>query len=147
MGHAGARPPRRGTGLTTGARMRALVVAEPWVSRLLSGAKTWEMRSRPTRVRGLIGLVRKGSGLVVGVATLVDSLPPLGPEPFRSAEPYHRICASESVPAMAGGWVHPWVVRDVAALKAPVPYVHPRGAVTWVVLDAAVAAAVMAQLA
>ena len=39
---------------------------------MLSGKKTWEMRS--TRNRGPIGLIRKGSGQVVGIADIVDSL-------------------------------------------------------------------------
>jgi hypothetical protein len=52
---------------------RALVIAAPYIDYILSGAKTWEMRTRPTRVRETIGLIRKGSGQIVGVAEIVDS--------------------------------------------------------------------------
>lgn len=48
--------------------MDALVIAEPWIGLILDGSKTWEMRSRATRKRGRIALIRKGSGQVVGVA-------------------------------------------------------------------------------
>src|SRR5674476_1110094 len=52
----------------------ALIVAEPWISKILSGEKTWEMRSRATTVRGRIGLIRKGSGLIVGAVDIIEVL-------------------------------------------------------------------------
>ena len=45
---------------------RALIVRQPWIDLILSGEKTWEMRSRPTNVRGRIGLIEQGTGLIVG---------------------------------------------------------------------------------
>jgi hypothetical protein len=50
---------------------KALIVADPWISLILDGKKDWEMRSRKTAIRGNIGLIRKGSGLVCGVVKLV----------------------------------------------------------------------------
>jgi len=38
--------------------MNGLIIREPWISHILSGAKTWEMRTTPTRYRGPIGLIR-----------------------------------------------------------------------------------------
>ncbi|MBD8246954.1 ASCH domain-containing protein [Xanthomonas campestris] len=45
--------------------MKGLVIDEPWISLILSGQKTWEMRSRATSIRGRIALIKKGSGTEV----------------------------------------------------------------------------------
>lgn len=58
---------------------RGLVIDGHWVSLILAGRKTWEMRSQSTQLRGTIGLVRKGTGQICGVVDLVDSLAPLLP--------------------------------------------------------------------
>ncbi|WP_165943669.1 ASCH domain-containing protein [Roseicella aquatilis] len=108
---------------------------EPWISMILSGAKTWEMRSRPTSLRGRIALIRKRSGLVVGTAELVDCLAPLDADAMAATADRHGIDPGWQPDALAAGWVIPWVLRDARALAAPVPYRHPLGAVGWVVLD------------
>lgn len=51
---------------------RGLIIADPWIEHILGGRKDWEMRSQATSVRGWFGLIRKGSGTVVGLARLVD---------------------------------------------------------------------------
>jgi hypothetical protein len=56
-------------------KMRGLVIDEPWISLIISGEKTWEMRSRNTLVRGRIALIRKGSKTVIGTVDLVRTLP------------------------------------------------------------------------
>lgn len=57
----------------------------------MSGKKTWEMRSRNTRVRGRIALIRKGSKTVVGVADLVDTLTELSPATLRAKVAKHQL--------------------------------------------------------
>ncbi len=52
---------------------KGLIIDSPHIERILSGAKTWEMRSSKTAQRGRIALIRKGSGLVVGTVE-VDRL-------------------------------------------------------------------------
>ena len=49
---------------------RALIIRQPWIGKILDGSKTWEMRGRPTSIRGRIGLIEQGSGMIVGEATL-----------------------------------------------------------------------------
>ena len=41
--------------------MKALVIDEPWISAILLGVKTWEMRRGVCNLRGPIALIRKGS--------------------------------------------------------------------------------------
>ena len=69
----------------------ALIVAEPWISKILSGQKTWEMRSTSTTKRGPIGLIAKGSGQVVGVVELVDVAGPLTRKQMLNSADKHQI--------------------------------------------------------
>ena len=125
--------------------MKALVIDEPWISLILRGEKTWEMRKTGCRIRGTIGLIRKGSGQVVGTAEITDNLPPLpDPAAYAAAEPFHRIPPARQRKAFEDGWRTPWVLANARPLSKPVPYVHPNGAVIWVNLDEKVAAQVQA---
>lgn len=110
--------------------MKGLIVAEPWMSLLLSGAKTWEMRTTATAVRGRIALIRKGSGTVVGVAELADSIGPLDAIAWRAHRDKHCIPLERQGETTA--WDHAWVVCSAMPLVKPVPYTHPPGAVIWV---------------
>jgi hypothetical protein len=127
--------------------MKALIIAEPWISKILSGEKTWEMRSKSAKIRGHIALIAKRSGHVVGLAELIDSKPSLETRSaYATAEPLHRIPPEEQERAFAGGWRTPWVLKNAKRLAKPVPYKHPSGAVTWVVLEPEVIALVKAQI-
>ena len=122
---------------------RALVVDEPWISAILQGKKTWEMRKTACHKRGRVGLIRKGSGLVVGTAVLAASLAPLDSrEAYADAEPRHRIPPDRQGHAFDDGWRTPWVLESVRPLLTPVPYDHPNGAVIWVTLQPSVTAAI-----
>ncbi|MBS7455704.1 ASCH domain-containing protein [Coralloluteibacterium stylophorae] len=113
--------------------MKGLVIDEPWISLLLRGEKTWEMRSRHTTMRGRIGLIRKGTGLVVGIADVVDSIGPLDAIAWRAHRARHRIPLE--LEKDASRWNVAWVLESVRALRQPVPYEHPSGAVVWVALS------------
>lgn len=127
--------------------MDGLLIREPWIGLILSGRKTWEMRTTGCRKRGRVALIRAGSGLVVGVAEIVGSLDPLDTlDAYAAGEPYHAIGPAEQRAAFEGNWRTPWILRNVLALPRPVPYRHPSGAVTWVTLDATVANAIEEQL-
>src|SRR5450759_1528739 len=125
--------------------MKATIIREPWISLILRGEKTWEMRSQPAAHRGLIGLIRKGSGQVVAVAQLVNSLPPLNVESYADTEHFHRVPRSEQGAVIEAGWIYPWVLDGVQPLNSPVPYVH-RGGVTWVNLANEVALCILDQI-
>ena len=57
--------------------MRGILIKPPWIEKILSGQKTWEIRGSRTKVRGTIGLIKSKSGMVVGVADLVDCVGPI----------------------------------------------------------------------
>lgn len=111
---------------------RALVVQTHWCNLILKGIKSWEMRSTRTNVRGTIGLIESGSGLIVGKANLTDSLDALlGSEYFNHTDK-HQI----NDPALAlSKWKYPWVLEDAHIFVDPIRYSHPKGAVIWVRLS------------
>jgi hypothetical protein len=120
--------------LNIGLVTHGLVIDQPWIHKILAGQKTWEMRSTDAKRRGPIALIQKGTGTVVGVAKLVEVKGPFDASELQFHELKHRV-PSELYRAQNYKWRMAWVLADVATLKAPVPYVHKSGAVTWVVLD------------
>lgn len=126
--------------------MRALVVDEPWISAILKGEKTWEMRKGNCKIRGSIALNRKGSGQVVGMAEVTDCRPPLTtPGAYAEAESKHRIPLDRQKRAFSDGWRTPWVLSNARPLSKPIHYKQPSGAVIWVNLDLDTAAKMEAQ--
>lgn len=129
-------------------RLKALIIDEPWISKILSGEKIWEMRKSACHQHGEIGLIRKGSGQVVSVAEIAGSLPTLETAlQYAAAEPKHRIPPDRQLKAFADGWRTPWVVENARPLSKPIRYQHPFGAVIWVNLDQSVTEAIVAELA
>lgn len=107
-----------------------LVIKEPWISKILLGEKTWEMRPKPTNKRERIALIRKGSGLIVGLATVVGAHGPLDDSQVSASFEKHRVPTDE-----IGNWRYAWVLEHVFGLSRPIKYVHKSGAVIWVTLD------------
>lgn len=108
---------------------RGLVVRAPWSFDIVDGIKPWEMRSRRTNFRGRFGIINGGSGLVIGVATLVDCLDPLPEENYFDFYDKHRIdhnCVN------AIKWKYPWVLEDCERFQEPIKYIHKPGAVVWI---------------
>lgn len=99
---------------------------------ILAGIKFWEMRSRHTKVRGFIGLIEAGSGLIVGTARLTDSIGPLSTERWRCNVSKHKVPYRGCEHLAAKNWNHAWVLDDAKKLDEPIPYKHPQGAVIWV---------------
>lgn len=120
--------------------MKGLTLKEPWISLILSGKKTWELRSRDTRVRGRIALIRKGSGTVVGIADLTGTMPRLTRAELCGNTAKHQVPANEIGPDFK--WNTAWLLEHTRPLREPVPYRHRPGAVIWVNLSRDVAAAV-----
>jgi ASCH domain-containing protein len=113
--------------------MKALIIDEPWISLILEGKKTWEMRKTGCKIRGRIALIRKGSGQVVGTADVVDSRPAISSrQNYAAGVRFHCIPAERQQRAFEGGWKVPWVLSNIRPLPKAVRYSHPSGAVIWV---------------
>lgn len=116
--------------------IKGLIIDTPHIENILSGRKVWEMRSTRTKQRGVVALIRKGSGKVIGVAEIIDSIGPFSTEQMLQNQSKHLISKERLADPKVSKWNNAWVLRNARLLKNPVPYVHPNGAVIWVTLDA-----------
>lgn len=119
---------------------RALIIKKHWLDLILSGKKTWEIRGNNTKIRGRIGLVESGSGLVVGECDLTSSFylrstrlnPIFHKEGFKGLTILHGINVEDWDATVKYKNPHAWVLENAKRHKSPCPYVHPKGAVIWV---------------
>jgi len=125
---------------------KGLIIADPWIGYILDGRKTWEMRSNETSVRGPFALIRKGTGAIWGIATLVDVGRSLTPSEMLASFDRHQIPADLICSGQVAKWNTPWILADIRSLATPVPYSHPNGAVTWVNLAENVSRAIADKL-
>lgn len=125
---------------------RGLIIDTPHIDKILSGKKTWEMRTTQTKQRGKIALIQKGSGTITGVAEITDSIGPFSKEEMLANESKHGITPERLNNPEVSKWNNAWVVKDAKRLKKPVPYKHKSGQVIWVTLDAETSAAVLKKI-
>jgi ASCH domain-containing protein len=109
-----------------------LVVRSPWVEKILSGEKTWEIRSKPNSTTGRIALC-KGGGPIVGTCIIGRSIP-LSREEFRKNFDKHRVSEQQLVEFYGDRQVYAWPVSDARPLSEPIRYKHPGGG-SWVTLS------------
>lgn len=110
---------------------RALIVSPYWLELIYDNNKTLELRSRKTTVRGAIGLIASGSGVIGGTTHIIGCRDRLTAQSARDAYPLHQV----DDPELLSKWSVPWELEDSKRLIEPVPYHHPKGAVVWVKLD------------
>ena len=126
----------------------ALLVQEPWITRILDGNKIWEMRGYRCSRRDRIALACSGTGLLYGEVDIVDCLR-VGcldaggtlvangrHEDFMMLPqnlPKHGLSITD-VPAFGYKQWWAWVLSSPRRYDEPIPYNHRRGAVNWVKL-------------
>jgi hypothetical protein len=113
---------------------RAVIIREPFLTDILLGRKRWEIRSTATTVRGRIALIRSGSGLIVGEASIVDCKGPLDVGTLANSsaltnEERRWYRSARQLPYLR---TFAWVFADPLSYAAPVAYLHPQGAVRFV---------------
>jgi hypothetical protein len=110
--------------------VKGLIIDEPWLSKILDGQKSWEIRSRNCNIRGQIGVVRKGSGHVIGTAEVVDSIGPLSRSEVQANTEKHCSTAERIFKRYESPYA--WVLANPRRLRNPIPYNHKPGSVIWV---------------
>jgi hypothetical protein len=116
------------------ATLSGLTIREPWIDMILEGKKTWEIRSMFTKKNGLVALIRSGSGTVVGTAKVSKVIELTASIAKKNARLMGDKKLSDDEAFDLDGY-YAWVLEDVIAFKKPVPFVRPRGPITWVILD------------
>ena len=119
---------------TLGMVTRGLIIREEPLARILSGAKTWEMRSGATKVRGTVALIQKGSKAIFGVADIVDSRGPFSRLEMLESVQFHGIVAERLDDPGVANYRFSWVLKNVRRLPRQINYIH-KGGVTFVTLD------------
>ncbi|MBD5468895.1 MAG: ASCH domain-containing protein [Lachnospiraceae bacterium] len=108
---------------------KAFIVKEHWGNLILDGEKPWEIRGTSTQIRGRVGVVFSGTGMIQGSVEVVGSSLLLK-EDFELFRKYHHVPGNfEELPYEKP---HIWYLKDAIRFVKPVPYQHPRGAVIWV---------------
>jgi hypothetical protein len=111
--------------------LSAIPIREPWIDMILIGVKTWEIRTKNTLKIGPVALIRSVSGTVVATASISEVIL-ITPKIARANFDLMGMDVGQAL-SCVGEFA--WVLQDIIALKKPVPYKHPYGAVTWVTLD------------
>ena len=110
---------------------KLLVVKNPWLDLILSGAKTWEIRNAQTKQRGKIHLALSGAGCrIVGQCHITDSFA-IDKSTLKKTFLNHRI---KDLALITYRRPHAWVLSKARRYKKPFVYSHPQGAIKWVKL-------------
>ena len=110
---------------------KLLVVKNPWLDLILSGAKTWEIRNAQTKQRGKIHLALSGAGCrIVGQCHITDSFA-IDKSTLKKTFLNHRI---KDLALITYRRPHAWVLTKARRYKQPFAYSHPHGAQQWVKL-------------
>ena len=107
-----------------------LIIQDPWISLILDGHKTWEIRGQKcNKAPGeTIYLALSGAGgVILGSATFAVSHGPLSPDEFSSARARHCV-AGESLPY---GSTYAWELKCPVRFRSPVRYTPEQGQVVW----------------
>lgn len=107
---------------------RALIIKKKWSDRILDNRKTIEMRSTKTHIRGKVGIIESGTGLIVGEVEIIGCGELLTEEAALLLTPFHQVEDLE----LLKKWRYAWLLARAKRYENPVPYKHPKGAVIWV---------------
>ncbi len=112
---------------------RALILKEPWASKVVSGEKTVELRTMKTNKIGEeIYIAKAGTKTLIGKVT-IDKCVLLSQEEIQALESYHM--AATYARTLKGKKIYGWFLKNALAFENPIPYPHPHGAQIWVVLS------------
>ena len=109
--------------------MRALIIKKEYLDKIFDEGKILEMRCSKTKIRGIIGLIESGSGMIVGEAELKGCLQePISELGAKVLKKFHQV---EDL-SLLKKWKYAWVLEKAKRYDKPIPYKHPKGAVIWV---------------
>lgn len=107
--------------------MKGLIIKDPWITKILNGEKTWEIRGSRTKTRGTVALIKSKTGMIYGAVDIVDCIPLTFYEWHSNKEKH---CVEYS--AIDYEKPHAWVLENPKIYPEPIPYKHKPGCVIWV---------------
>ncbi|RRJ54717.1 ASCH domain-containing protein [Paenibacillus oralis] len=107
---------------------KGLIVRDPWIEMLLSGFKTWEIRSKPTSIRGKIGLIKSGTKKIFGEINIIDCVE-IPVTDFNRYFEFHHV---QDISSFGYSKIFAWVMQNPIRYAEPKPYIHRPGCVVWV---------------
>ena len=102
---------------------RILIFKEPWLSMVLEGRKTMEIRSQPFSSKYYLGYKKR----IFGVMTIGNPQHIPDSQAFRRLHQQHRVRGSLPYKKTFG-----LPILQVRAIKPPIVFKHPRGAISVV---------------
>jgi hypothetical protein len=106
--------------------MRCLKIVDKWVTLILSGNKTWEIRRKNTKIRERIALGNTKSKCCVGYATIADSVE-MTVEELKIHNDEHQANDFLDKYAERRETLFAWVLEEVEVEKKPMRYAHSTG--------------------
>jgi hypothetical protein len=113
---------------------RALIIKKEHLDNIFDNGKIWEMRSQMTNVRGEIGLIESGSGMIVGKCEIVDCQDLSHLSANLVHKWWHKYHKVDDLTALKK-WNKALLIKDAVRFDKPIPYDHPQGAVIWVKIE------------
>lgn len=106
--------------------MKGFIIRQPWADLILSGEKTWEIRSSTCHFRGTVGLVCEGK--YVGTVDIIGAKE-LTLNQYKKTKKNHQVKDVKTLPYKK---TYAWVLENPVRFKSPKPYTHKAGCVIWV---------------
>ena len=107
-----------------------LIVREPWLSHILNGRKTLEVRGTPCRkpVGTKVFLALSGAGgLIYGSVVFAGTRGPMSAREFNDAKAQHLVANGRPY----GSATHGWKLTQPKKFFKPVKYTVKKGCVVW----------------
>lgn len=112
--------------------IKGIIIRKEWLELILSGKKTWEMRSSKTKHRGLVFLIEAGTGQVKGYCFIQDCID-INVIKISCSFKFQKHQVTDY--SLLQKWHYAWVIDKVKSLPKPINYTHKKGCVVWVDLS------------
>lgn len=112
--------------------IKGLFIKEPWISLILDGKKSWEIRGSNSKIRGRIALIASGSGEVKGFVDIIDSFKLSGKE---FDDNIYKHCINQekyNSKNMPYKNTHAWVLANSKKLDKGIKFQMKQGCVIWI---------------
>ena len=110
---------------------KLLLIRDPWVTLILAGFKTWEIRGEPVSYRGTIAIAKSGEkqSLIFGVVDIVNCIGPLTLDEITNGYDKHR--DPDDTHKKPYKHTYAWILNNPRMLSSPKEFQHQNGWVKW----------------